>query len=223
MKTVLLRLEGPMQSWGTSSRFELRDTQPDPSKSGVVGLVGAALGVRREDDAGIARLAGLQLAVRIDRAGVVRTDFHTAGGGKWPGRDRYGVYKASGKQGGDATLSRRDYLADASFLVGLGGDAELVADIDAALRSPRWPLFLGRKGFAPSAPVAVGVVEGTPSEALRDAERPRRSDGPGWLVIECVASDGEPRQDVPLSFVPDRRRFGTRHVRRERLGWEAGS
>ena len=46
--TLLLRLQGPMQSWGTTSRFDERDTQLEPSKSGVLGLVCAAIGRDRQ-------------------------------------------------------------------------------------------------------------------------------------------------------------------------------
>lgn len=49
MPTLLLRLVGPMQSWGTTSRFDQRDTGKDPSKSGVIGLLAAAMGIDREN------------------------------------------------------------------------------------------------------------------------------------------------------------------------------
>lgn len=49
MSTLLLRLAGPMQSWGTDSKFDVRRTQREPSKSGVIGLIAAALGIPRQD------------------------------------------------------------------------------------------------------------------------------------------------------------------------------
>src|SRR5437016_606458 len=90
MATLLLRLAGPMQSWGTRSRFDDRDTERFPSKSGVIGLLCAALG--RPRAASVDDLAALRMGVRADRPGVLSTDFHTAGGG--PGA--MGVAKASG-------------------------------------------------------------------------------------------------------------------------------
>jgi CRISPR system Cascade subunit CasD len=39
MAVLLLRLAGPMQAWGTQSRFVNRDTELEPSKSGVIGLL----------------------------------------------------------------------------------------------------------------------------------------------------------------------------------------
>ena len=60
MAVLLLRLAGPMQSWGTQSRFTHRDTDLEPSKSGVIGLLCAAMGKPRDDLTAIKRLAGLE-------------------------------------------------------------------------------------------------------------------------------------------------------------------
>ena len=77
------------------------------------------------------------------------SDYHTAGGGRWAGREDYGVVKADGAAI-DTVVSNRYYLADADFLVGLEGEQEVLDAIRAALSNPRWPLFLGRKSFVPS-------------------------------------------------------------------------
>ena len=69
MATLLLRLAAPLQSWGADSKFETRKTNREPTKSGVIGLLAAALGLRRDDAAGLARLNGLHFAVRADREG----------------------------------------------------------------------------------------------------------------------------------------------------------
>lgn len=229
MNVLLMRLSAPMQSWGTQSRFTERDTGREPSKSGVVGLVSAALGRGRDrapDD-----LAALRMGVRVDREGSVLRDFHTAGGGSWLGRP-YGVAKASGspitaKNEAKATsTSNRYYLADAVFLVGLEGeDHELLASIGEAVVNPRWPLFLGRKAFPPAEPIRLrgGLRTDTILEdSLRSwpwlAAPRRREEQPDSLrlVIECPpGEDGEPRQDVPLSFRSDARDFTVRHVREE--------
>src|ERR1019366_10448139 len=102
--TLLLRLAGPMQSWGLDSRFDdLRDTGLEPSKSGVLGLVCAALGKPGDDQPGywpsLAELVSLRMGVRVLREGTLRVDFQTAGGGEF-GRKSYGVWKASGTTGG---------------------------------------------------------------------------------------------------------------------------
>lgn len=213
MKSVLIRLEGPMQSWGTSSRFEIRETDGEPSKSGVLGLCGAALGVERNDRARLAELAACAMAVRVDRIGVLRSDYQTAGGGSWPNRKRYGVYKASGSASSDATLSTRHYLADASFLVALGGEPSIITSIADALQNPKWTLWLGRKGYAASAPFFAGCVDESPEVALRNAPWPANNNEPLRLVLETAS--GVARRDVPLTFEPDNREFGVRFVRSE--------
>lgn len=203
--TLLLRLVGPMQSWGVSSRFTVRETGREPSKSGVVGLLAAALG--RPRHAPLNDLTRLRMGVRVDREGRVEMDFHTA----------KRVYKASGKvqSDQDTVLSRRYYLADAAFLVGLESeDLALLRRLHQALRDPVWPLYLGRKAFVPGAPVWLpdGLRVG---QGLREALATYPYLGPGnpTASLRVVLEDphGEVvRPDVPLSFAP--RRFALRRV-----------
>src|SRR5262245_26291967 len=143
-QTLLLRLAGPMQSWGTQSRFSIRDTGLEPSKSGVFGLLCAALGASRGDEGRLRWLReGLVMGVRVDREGVMKKDFHTA-------KD---VAKAAGGTK-ETEISDRWYLADADFLVGLESDDEaLLHVLNEALAHPVWQLFLGRKSFVPALPV----------------------------------------------------------------------
>ncbi|MBM4284862.1 MAG: type I-E CRISPR-associated protein Cas5/CasD [Deltaproteobacteria bacterium] len=93
MSTLFLRLAGPMQSWGIQSRFTIRDTGLEPSKSGVVGLLAAALGRRGHEP--VADLAALKMGVRVEREGLLKMDYHTAGGAHRRG-DKYGVALADG-------------------------------------------------------------------------------------------------------------------------------
>lgn len=216
---LLLRLAGPMQSWGTRSRFSHRDTGTEPSKSGVVGLLCAALGWPREANAfpvagrehTLADLGGLPMAVRADREGRLMRDYHTA----------QQVRRAGGGVQ-DTVLSERYYLADAGFLVGLAGDRPLLDALAAAVRRPVWPLALGRKAFVPSAPVCVGVCAGDLLDVLKNRpwRKRYRLDAPptgGALryVVEVEYGAGEPRPDVPVSFASRDRRFAVRHVATE--------
>lgn len=210
MSVLLLRLAGPMQSWGTQSRFLHRDTGLDPTKSGVVGLLGAALGVPRQDSQTIQRLARLKMAVRIDRPGIMKRDYHTA----------MDVRKADGSRppAGQAVVSERFFLADADFLVGLEGDALFLRQIDQSIREPVWPIFLGRKSFVPARPIFVeeGLMDVGLLPALESFPfEPETSAGNKVDRLRVVyevdnPAEGEPRYDVPLSFEP--RRFTLRHV-----------
>ncbi|MDV7211734.1 type I-E CRISPR-associated protein Cas5/CasD [Azotobacter beijerinckii] len=208
MATLLMRLQGPLQSWGTTSRFDERDTQLEPSKSGVLGLVCAALGRDRSEP--VADLAALRMGVRVDREGVPMRDYQTA----------TGVLLASGKPDLRRTvLSPRFHLADAAFLVGLeGADESLLARIHAVLRAPFWPLALGRKSFVPGLPVwlADGLSPLSLEQALAGYPRlapAQRADR--GQPLRCLLEDereGAIRLDQPLAPFAERR-FGPRFVK----------
>jgi CRISPR system Cascade subunit CasD len=207
MSVLLMRLAGPMQSWGTRSRFSNRDTGLEPSRSGVIGLLCAALGRPRDEP--LDDFIPLKMAVWVDREGRLMRDYHTA----------QNVRRAdTSKSVQETVLSERFYLADTDFLVGLEGDRPFLERLDAALRRPVWPLFLGRKAFVPSLPVAEGVFEGDLQKMLntthpwRKRHRGEKPTLPLRSVVEVAYGAGEPRPDVPLSFLSRDRRFGVRHV-----------
>lgn len=159
-QTLFLKLSGPMQSWGTESKLQLRRTDPYPSKSGVLGLLMCAMGVGRDEaPAALPSLVGLEMGVRLDRPGELDWDYHTAGAG-------FGIRSAEGRVKRTAStkefetlLSRRQYLLDASFLVALRGDSAVIGKAAEALANPKWPVFLGRKCCVPSEPVFAGCGE----------------------------------------------------------------
>lgn len=213
-----------MQSWGTASRFTQRDTGFEPSKSGVIGLLCAALGKPRLEQPehldqwpALATLADLQMGVRIDRAGSVGVDFQTAGGGKLAGR-KYGVARVEGGLFG-SVMSHRYFLQDASFLVGLcGPDHGLLEQLHQALAAPVWQLCLGRKAYAPAVPPYLkdGLVAQDLRSALAAYPLPADADPEVRVCLEETDSMGsEPRMDQPLDFA--RRRFVRRYTRVEPL------
>lgn len=219
MPTLLLRLVGPMQSWGTTSRFDHRDTGKEPSKSGVLGLVAAAFGIDRQNWSDLEPLTHLSMSVRHDRPGLFKRDYQTAGCA-----ETETIIKADGNQSKkDGVVSQRFYLADAAFLVGLEhSERQFLEKIHVALCNPVWPLALGRKSYVPSEP--VWIEEGVQSDSLcatlrrwpwiascRKWEKP-----PTELLVSSESDDetGVLRMDQPLSsFV--QRRFGARFVRSE--------
>lgn len=206
MTVLLLRLAGPLQAWGDSSRFTRRDTGRYPTKSGVLGLLAAAEGRRRTDE--IEDLARLRFGVRVDQPGQLQRDFQTA------------INWSTGKS---MPLSYRYYLADAVFVAGVEGDRELLKALDAALTDPAFPLYLGRRSCPTSGRVSLGVAERVLEPALREEEwhaaswyrrtQPRRV--ALELVVDAVPGGTDPtetRRDVPLSFSPERREYGWREV-----------
>jgi CRISPR system Cascade subunit CasD len=227
-RSLALCLDAPMQSWGLRSRANVRDTAMEPTKSGIVGMLGAALGMARDDQARIAEVAALRMGVRVDREGILERDYHTT----------QDVPTTTGL-GHRTVVSHRDYLADALFLVVLEGtNPTLLVKLDAAVRSPRWPLFLGRRAFVPARPLVAsgrlgepptgaGLSERSAEEQLathpwlelraevRSAELQKTQRVALRTVIDCAPEtpDAGVRYDHPVSFSREGRRYTAREVR----------
>jgi CRISPR system Cascade subunit CasD len=219
MPTLLLRLVGPMQSWGTTSRFDQRDTGKEPSKSGVIGLLAAAMGIDRENWTDLEPLTHLTMAVRHDRPGVPKRDYQTAGCATTDT-----IIKADGTQAkGGGVVSQRFYLADAAFLVGLECDNRTFLErIHASLYNPVWTLALGRKSYTPSESIWIeGGLQDVPLRELLSrwpwiANRRKWEDLPEKILISYESTDGSGvlKMDQPLSSFAERR-FGVRFVSSE--------
>jgi CRISPR system Cascade subunit CasD len=236
MNTLFLRLEGPLQSWGLRARWGERDTALEPTKSGVIGLLGCALGLRRDDDRLRALSDDLRLGVRVDQPGTLLRDYHTTGGGSYgettyEGGSRFhdepyvgGVLSPEVVKGRikvkinqatklpETDVSERIYLADASFLVALRGPTETIARAAEALQAPAWPFFLGRKSCVPAAPVFAGLgTYDTLEAALKALPLPERARPPVRLLIEAAPGMGARQNDA--IGIPSRRVFWPRFVR----------
>lgn len=208
MKTILLKLSGPLQSWGTNSHFETRHTDYYPSKSAIIGLVSASLGYKRYEDQKIQALNQLDFAVRIDQQGLLLQDFHIAEKLKNNGTSdrRY--------------LTYRYYLEDAIFTVGLGSqDNQLINSIDRALKNPYYQPFMGRRSLPLPADFYLGISETNVIETLKELPWQARS----WykkkhtnkltiytdvITAECLPK--HMRKDRVLSFSQKERKFGYR-------------
>lgn len=225
MQTLFLRLEGPLQAWGLRARWGERDTALAPTKSGVIGLLGCALGFRRDDDGLRVLSAELQMGVRVDRPGTLLHDYHTTGGGSYgpteyqggprfhdqpyvggvlspevvKGRIKVKITAATGLP--ETDVSNRVYLADASFLVALQGPGTRITRAAAALQSPVWPVFLGRKSCPPAVPVFAGTGDYADlGAALTDTNDPARQVAdrgtyPLRLLLETVPGKGHHQND----------------------------
>ncbi|MGB7567824.1 MAG: type I-E CRISPR-associated protein Cas5/CasD [Chitinivibrionales bacterium] len=220
MPTLLLRLEGPMQSWGTTSRFDQRDTGKEPSKSAVLGLLCAALGIDRENWVDLEPLTKLIMGVRHDRPGILRRDYQTAGCA-----EADTIIKADGKPSNDGVVSDRFYLADAAFLVGLEGDnLSLLESAHRAILNPKWVLGLGRKSYLPAEPIYLkdGLFQ---DKSLKDAliSYPwlGRGPAPKSLTFSFESLDGSGRMVMDQLFSSfAERKFRSRFVKTELLSFE---
>jgi CRISPR system Cascade subunit CasD len=203
MPTLLLRMRAPMMSWGDHSRFTIRDTRREPTKSAVIGLLCAALGRPRWES--VHDLAGLKMGVRVNQEGLVQCDYHTI----------MDSIKSSGNKG-ETVISQRYYVADADYLVGLEGDKSLLQELETALHAPKWQLYFGRKSFVPSRLICAGLIDMPLRESLKqylfEVKRKEKEVLPLRYVLEVVDSL-DVRQDVPLDW--QKRLFGSRCVETE--------
>lgn len=201
MSTLLLRFAAPLQAWGTESKYDIRKTDREPSKSGIVGFLAAALGRRRDES--VEDLNSLRVGIRADQEGEVVQDFHMVH------KDEKTSY-----------LTRRYYLSDAIFVVGLESqdDAELKR-LEKAVQNPVFPLFLGRRSCPPCGPIVLGIRKGGLEEALSSEPwqvpqwRRKKTENENLLrmVIESEKSSIV-RRDLAVSFNPYHRAYGYRGV-----------
>lgn len=159
VKTILLKLTGPMQSWGTSSRFETRTSDYYPSKSGVIGIIAASLGYERDEDEKIQKLNDLDFAVRVDQEGVLKKDYHIARKVK-PNGELERTY-----------VTNRYYMEDAVFVVAISHeDDKWMEEILQGLKYPYFQPFMGRRSCPLPARFILGTNEEGPIEALENLD-----------------------------------------------------
>ena len=195
-----------MQSWGSESMYDNRETDSMPTKSGVIGIIAAALGMKRNES--LEELQSLGFGVRIDLQGIKLNDFQiTEMGGKL-----------------NSNLSNRAYLSDAIFLAGLeSADVEFLKKIEDALKHPKYSVFLGRRSCPPTQPLVLGIRNSELYPSLldenwlvpewRQESLFRYTDNLYLRIIMDSIQGSSVKKDVPLSFSPFKREYGYRYVK----------
>ena len=241
-RAFAILLDGPMQSWGSSSRFTRRESEAFPTKSALIGLLAAAAGIDKHAPDELEKLApfsALRLTVyRLPRAAgrlVGRlSDFHTVGGGydaRASAFDKMSIpRKASGGASANAVITHRTYLNEARFIAAFEGDAEVIASAIRHLENPVWGVWFGRKTCLPAMPLSP--VDGADTHAAASAligrirdweETTRRSSFPPELNPTHLERWEEPAgdqlqpgdfhfHDQPVTF--GQREFHSRPIRR---------
>lgn len=156
---LLLRLYGPLASWGEIAVGESRHSAVHPSRSALLGLLGAALGVQRGDDAGQQALVrGYRFGIKLECVGSPLRDYQTIQVGVLPRKFLFRSRRqelAADKV--ETILSFREYRCDSLALVAVEALPDAPADLDVlatALRYPHFSLYLGRK----SCPLALPLM-----------------------------------------------------------------
>lgn len=151
-----LYLDSPLQAYGVSSKWDVRDSGNYPSKSAIIGMIACAMGLERGNSRIDELAKDLQVSVRIDKPGVILNDLQTV---------NYPIYEVSGKikRNRDGSeyhpLLEKEYLQDAIFTVFIVGKLEVLTECFDAFQNPVWPAYLGRKCCVPSSPICVSEPE----------------------------------------------------------------
>lgn len=218
-KLMLLYLDAPLQAWGRRSRHDFRDTFQCPTRSGVIGLLCAALGMKRDDRKGLGDLGNLVMHVYVLNPGEERlVDYHTVGGGydKRDERERDFISRTAEGKVGSTVVTRREYLVGARFAVVLAGGAGLIERCAKAIQNPRWGIWLGRKSCPAASVIFRGVFDSFQEARKAIGLLKQGSDdgsGERLRVIREVSSLKESTStvnDVPLDFAE--RRFTMRLI-----------
>jgi CRISPR system Cascade subunit CasD len=224
-RSLVLRLAGPLQAWGVRSQYNRRETSHQPTKSGVVGLLAAAVGRRRSEP--IEDLVNLTMGVRTDRPGTLLRDYHTASDYRGTPLPSSTVHQ-SGQQKltkKETAVTQRFYLDDAVFVAAVCGPVSLLEGLAEAVLNPQFPLALGRKACPPTQPLLLldgtdRLWKGTPQEVLSRVPwfgRPvREQSGPSTVSLPVTVDDPDGDDiavDVPRSFDPYLREMRQRNVR----------
>ena len=179
---LIFTLYAPLASWGEIAVGEDRGSWDRPSRSAVLGLLAAALGITRQDHDGHDALdSGYGLAVRLDAGGTSLIDYHTA-----QTAAESEIKKAFGKQRPSTRraflsvderqtiLSRRELREDSLSTAAVWACEGARWPLDAlkrALERPFFTLYAGRKANVFGLPLAPAIVE---AETLSEAFFQRR-------------------------------------------------
>lgn len=169
---LLFHLYGPLASWGDIAVGEYRPSFAHPSKSAIIGLLAAALGIRRDEEERQNSLAAAcSFAVRIDAMGVLLRDYQTT---QVPSAKKGVIHytrrsELAKKEELNTILSSRDYRCDAAYTIAItvANDAPYsLKELASALAKPVFTLYLGRKSCPLAMPLHPQLVN---AATLRDA------------------------------------------------------
>ncbi len=205
MATLLLRLSAPLQAWGSNSKFNIRTTEREPTKSGVIGMIAAALGIQRNNDEGkLKPLAKLKFGMRVEREGKLLKDFHMVHEPK------------TGKSEPQSHVTTRYYLSDAVFLAGFeSDDVQLLEKIKNAVLNPVYPMYLGRRSCPVTLPVFLKISEKNLVDSLKEEQSHVDDKCSSKRIVYETDTDGAVVRDVPITYSQLHRQHGFRKKREE--------
>lgn len=207
---LILKLQGPMQSWGTHTYEDYCPSNLFPTASGLLGLLAACLGIERRAWTRLQALdQSIAFAVRADHVSttgqrrlkpVKITDFHTV----------MEARRVDGRPNRYPVVSQRECLCDAVFTVAIREIRQpeiTLDDFEAAVKKPYYTPFLGRR----SCPLSRPLWEQRLSAVSFEQAFERAAPGRGIVYSEWMTAHSRLRlRDVPLRGTT--RQFAARDV-----------
>lgn len=209
---LVLKLQGPLQAWGRETFEGLRPSELYPGRSALLGLLGACLGVERNDQAAQLRLASsVNFAVRVDQQGQKMTDYHTVKNAR---------VEYSGLKSHDTIQTWREYWQDAKYTVVVwqSDAAEISLDeLESAFGNPKYTPVLGRRSCPLTRPLYETTVTATSALDALSLVEPVG----GTVYSDEFTEEALPlkKRDVPIIQQP--RQFASRLVYMSRGKGEA--
>ncbi|WP_028672571.1 type I-E CRISPR-associated protein Cas5/CasD [Saccharospirillum impatiens] len=210
MEFLVFRLYGPLASWGNTAVGGVRPTLAMPTRSAILGMLGAALGIRRDEAERLEALASsFDVAVKAESQGVLLRDYHTS---QVPTTDKKAIWHTrkdelgSNRERINTILSTRDYRADGHWVIALRSSSEAsvsLSDLEKALKTPRYPLSLGRKSCPLAAPLHPRLVQAPGLQTALDTTFDAISESPGAqkalhrseVIYQWEGEDSELKQE----------------------------
>jgi len=201
---LILKLEGPLQAWGGHTFEDRRPSELFPTRSGLLGLLAACLGIDRTDDSRQQALASsLLFAVRVDGTPPIKMiDYHTV-------KDARKGYQ--GLKSNETIQTWREYLQDAKYSVAIWLTGQATVSLDelvAAINKPVYTPFLGRRSCPITRPLFAGKVD-----AVDEHEALALVEPVGGTVYSETLDETKPKlliRDVPITG--RKRQFATRYI-----------
>ncbi|ODS31179.1 MAG: CRISPR system Cascade subunit CasD [Candidatus Scalindua rubra] len=218
IKYLGMFLDSPLQSWGYQSRFDQRTTLSYPTKSGILGILCAAMGIPKTDTKRLSELTNLSMQsyslVRNERPNErpIRRikDFHTVGGGYAYPQERQNISPKADGSKGDTVVTNREYLMDAKYAIILGGNESLIGNIGKYLKNPVWGVWCGRKSCIPAASIFQGIYNNADETIQKIIEATNTRIIRKIVEVENFEEGTDSIRDVPVDFL--KREFMVRRI-----------
>lgn len=207
---LILRLTGPMQAWGQPTFEGTRPSAPFPTRSGLLGLLGACLGIKRDDHVKLQALVNsVRFAIRCDQKdpegkpikAIKLTDYHTV----QDARENYNGLKSH-----ETIQTWREYLCDVCFTVAVWltpGATLQMRELICAVQKPHFTPYLGRRSCPMTRPLYVAICRAVDPKVALDQHQP--AEGIIYSEVAVDVNNGRFRvRDEPIVNLP--RQFAAR-------------